>query len=180
MTLSLAVPSELTVGDTWSFTLSIPDYERPTWTATLYLQNESGNISVSSSGAGPDHVFSVAAATTAAYTAGKYRWRVRVSDGTTKVTVDEGWITVNPDPGASGSRDLRTWAQRTLEAIEATLEGRATTDQLSMQIRDRSIARTPVPELVAWRDQLRNEVRAQESAEKKGLGRDIKVRFKRI
>lgn len=180
MSESLAIPLELTVGDTWSFTLSIGDHDRPSWTATLYLQNESGSLSASSSGAGPEHVFIVAAATTAAYAAGKYRWTVRVSDGSTKSVMDSGWITLVPDPASTGARDQRSWARRALDAIEAALEGRATNDQLSFQIRDRSIQRTPLPELVTWRDQLRREVRAETSAQKQGKGRNIKVRFVRI
>lgn len=180
MTTALAVPASLTVGDTWSFSLSIADHDRPTWTATLHLRTGQSAISAVSAGAGPDHAFSVAAATTAGYTAGKYRWQLRVSDGTTKTTVDEGWITLNPDPAAAGVHDPRSWARRTLEALESFMEGNAATAQLSMQLRDRSITRHDVDKLRAWRTELRGEIRAQESSEQQGKGRNIKVRFNRV
>ena len=180
MSQSLAIPSTLTVGDSWSFEVTISDYDRPTWTATLYLLPTSGsNISVVSTGIGPSHTFLAAAATTATYSPGKYRWQVRVSDGTDKYTIDAGWITLENDPAASGARDLRSWARRTLEAIEATLEGRASSDQMSYAIQGRALSRIPLTELTEWRDKLRKEVRAEDSAQKQGKGRNIKVRFQR-
>lgn len=179
MSESLAVPSALTVGDSWAFTLGIPNYDRPTWTATLYLRSATAAYTVVSSGAGPDHAFSASAVATAAYAPGDYRWQMSVASGSTRLTIAEGWITLLPNPASTGNRDPRSWARRTLEAIEATLENRASNDQLTMQIRDRAIGRMPLPDLLKWRDDLRKEVRSEESAEKQGLGRNIKVRFQR-
>ncbi|HYE70590.1 MAG TPA: hypothetical protein VD932_03605 [Aquabacterium sp.] len=176
---SLAVPLQLTVGDTWSFELAIGEHPRPTWTATLYLRTAANSYSAASSGTGPDHQFTVAAATTASYLAGKYRWQLRVSDGTTKKTIDEGWIDLNPDPASAGNRDPRSWARRTLEDLESFMEGNAASAQLSMQLRDRQITRHNLKELRDWHDDLRKKVRAEESGEKQGKGRNIKVRFVR-
>lgn len=180
MSASLAIPLQLTVGDTWAFTLSIGEYPRPTWTATAYFRTDSEKFSAIAGGAGPDQVFSVPAVTTADYKAGKYRWQVRVSDGTTKITLDEGWISVLPDPAATGNSDPRGFARQTLDALESWLLGNAATAMLSNQIKDRSITRHSLTEIRQWRNELRAQIRAEESAEKKGRGRDIKVRFVRI
>jgi hypothetical protein len=173
------VPTTLTAGNTWRWTLDLSSYPADTWTATVYFTNSSAIFSAVGAASGTAHAFTVAAATTATRKAGRYTWVVRVTDGTIVETVDEGATDVEADPASSATRDTRTWARKTLEAVEAFLAGNATTAQASMTIRDRSISRWSLSELTKWRDQLRAEVRTEESAENHGLGRDIKVRFGR-
>lgn len=55
-------------------------------------------------------------------------------------------------------QDLRSHAEKTLEKVEAVLEGRATTDQLSYSLNGRSLSRIPISELREWRQHLRSEV----------------------
>lgn len=172
-------PSTLTAGDTWSWTSSFADYEAPTWGATVYFENAAASFSATAADSGSDHAFSIAAATTTPLKAGRYKWSIRVNDGTSYFTAEEGWIEVKADPAATGNRDPRTWARRTLDAVEATLEGRATDGQLAHTIKDRSISRIPIPELMDLRTQLRQEVRTEEQGESAGLGRNIKTRFSR-
>lgn len=174
------VPQELIAGDTWEWTDDQPNYPRPTWTLTYYFENKDKTFNVAGTGTETTHSFSIAAATTAGYPPGEYRYVARVSDGTTVKSVANGWIVVKVDPAAAGTHDHRSWAQRTLAALEATLEGRATADQLAMTINGRSISRTPLRELREWRDQLRAEVRIEEQGESAGLGRNIGVRFNRV
>lgn len=173
------VPAELIAGDTWAFMRAYGDYEAPTWTATIYLEMSGAAFSQAATADGSSHLFTISAATSAGKKAGRYRWWVRVTDGSTSTTVEDGWLDVRPDPASTGTRDHRTWARRTLDAVEATLEGRATSDQLATTIRDRSISRIPLPELMALRDKLRQEVRTEEKGEAAALGRNIKVRFNR-
>jgi len=173
-----AVPAELIAGDTWTFERDFGDYPATTWTATLYLEISGAQISQAATASGSDHLFTVAAATTAGKKAGRYKWWIRVTDGSTVVTTEEGWVDVKPDPAATGTRDHRTWARRTLEAVEATLENKATADQLAMSIAGRSLQRIPLPELLEWRTKLKEEVRTQEDPQS-GSGRNIKVRFGR-
>lgn len=173
------VPAKLVAGDTWAWTRDLPEYPRPTWTATYYFENKAKTFNVAGSGSGSVHSFSIAAATTVGFPAGRYFYRLRVSDGTTVQTIEEGFSEVAFDPAAPGTRDTRTWARRTLEALEATIEGRATSDQLSMSIAGRSLSRLQPAELMDWRDRLREEVRAEDQAAAAGLGRNIKVRFGR-
>ena len=179
MTNLVTVPQELTAGDTWEWTDDQPSYPRTTWTLTYYFEKKDKSFSVAGTGSAgaTTHNFSIAAVTTAGYPAGEYRYVARVTDGTTVRTVANGWTVVLVDPAAAGTHDHRSWAQRTLEALEATIEGRATTDQLSVSINGRSISRLTPTELMDWRNRLRAEVRAEEQGENAGVGRNIRVRF---
>jgi hypothetical protein len=174
-----AVPTEAIAGDTWAWILSLDDYPAGTWTATIYFENKQKSFNVAGSASGTNHSFAIAAGTTATYPRGRYQWRLRVTDGTTTSTIDDGWLDVEPNPAGAGTRDVRSWARRTLDAIEAFLEGNATTAQQSMSIQGRSLARWPLEELRKFRTELRNEVRTEEQGLNAGTGRNIKARFKR-
>jgi hypothetical protein len=150
------VPSQLIAGDLWQWTRELSDYPAGTWTLTYYFSNKDQSFSVAGTPAGVVHGFSIAAATTAGYKAGRYKYSGRVVNGASSFTIEEGWLEVAANPAASGNRDVRSFARRTLDAIEATLEGRATSDQLAMSVNGRSISRIPLEELIAWRDRLRN------------------------
>jgi hypothetical protein len=174
-----AVPASLIAGDTWAFTLTLGDYPAGTWTATIYFENSDGAFDSAASASGTDHAFTIAAATTAGYTAGRYFWSVRVVNGGTSYTVDSGWVEVQANPAAAGKRDNRPWSRRALDAIEAFLENNATTAQQAFTIGGRSVSRWSVKELMDWRDRLRTEVATDEGTNASGSGRNIKVRFGR-
>jgi hypothetical protein len=173
------VPDSATAGDTWRWTLDMPEFPSPTWDATIYFQNTDGSFSQAAVDDGTRHAFTLAAATTAGKKAGKYKWFVRLTDGTNVETALEGWIDIEPDPSKSGGSDLRSQARKMLDAVEATLLGRATSDQLAMSINGRSLSRIPLTELKDWRAQLREEVKTAEGKNVGGKGRRIKVRLTR-
>lgn len=177
------VPSALVSGDLWTWTRSLSDYPAGTWSATWYFENSTAAFNVAATASGTDHVASVAATTTATYTAGRYRWRLVVTSGATRTTVESGWVTVEVDPAVSANYDRRSHARKVVDAIEAVIEGRATQDQMSMSIRDRTLARTPIADLLLLRDRYRAEVRAEENAERLTAGlasrNRLQVRFTR-
>jgi hypothetical protein len=174
------VPAKLRAGDTWEWSRSLADYPAPTWVLTYRLKNDCDDpdaiVAVAS---GTDHAVTVAAATTAVIKPGRYRWFARVTSGALAYTVEEGWVDVEPDASGVGKFDPRTDARKMLEAVEATLYGRASRDQQAMSLNGRSISRTPLPELWQWRDKLRAEVKAEDDAASHGAGRNIKVRVYR-
>jgi len=175
-----AVPSELIAGDTWAWARDLSDYPASaSWGSTIYFENAQGTFSVAATVSGSTHTFSVGAATTAGYRAGRYGWRLRVTDGTTVTTVESGFAEVKSNPATSTKNDTRSWARRTLDAVEAFLEGNATTAQASMSVQGRSISRWSLSELLAFQQNLEARVRAEEQGTKAGSGRDIKVRFSR-
>jgi hypothetical protein len=173
------VPDSAIAGDTWRWTLDLADFPAPTWDATIYFQNTDGSFSQVAADDSTRHAFTLSAATTSAKKAGRYKWFVRVTDGTSVETPLEGWIDIAPDPSKSGATDHRSQARKMLDAVEATLIGRATSDQLAMSINGRSLSRIPLEELKAWRAQLRQEVATNEGKSAGGKGRRINVRLKR-
>lgn len=174
----MTVPSSLTAGDTWEWTRDLADYPAGTWTLTYYFSKAGKQFSAAATADGTTHSVSVAAATTAPYPAGRYRWTARVTDGSDVFTVEDGWVYVAANP-ATDTSDPRSLARQTLDAVECFLAGNASTAQASMTINGRSISRWTLQELRQWRDQLRAEVRAEEAGEAAGLGRNIKARFGR-
>lgn len=180
MNVPTSIPATLVAGDSWQWLLSLSDYPAPTWLASVFFRSRKEFFKADAVASGTDQSFSIAASTTAGYTAGRYEWSVRVTDGTNVVSLSSGWTDVSPNPAASGERDPRSWARRTLDALEATLEGRASADQMAMTINGRSISRMSIPDLRAWRAELRQEVTTQEKASVPGKGRDIRVRFGRV
>lgn len=173
----MTLPSTLIAGDTWSWDADYGDYPAGTWTATAYFENSAESFSVSSTADGTTHDFAETAANSAALKAGRYYVQVRVVSGTSSATVESGWCEVKADPASAAKFDHRSWARRTLDAVEAFLEGNATTAQQSMSIAGRSISRWSIAELTQFRNELRAEVRTEEQGSRAGLGRDIKVRY---
>lgn len=171
------IPASLIAGDTWEWSAGYGDYPAGTWAATAYFENSSEAFSVSSTADGTEHLFAAAAAATDDFKAGRYFVQVRVVSGSESYTVESGWCYVKTDPASSVKVDHRSWARRTLEAVEAFLEGNATTAQQSMSIAGRSISRWPISELMQFRNELRAEVRTEEQGSAAGLGRNIKVRY---
>lgn len=174
-----SIPKELIAGDTWSWTRSLGDHPAGTWTATVYFEATQGAFSIAGSASGTTHSFTIAAATTTTYAPGRYGWRLRVTDGSTTTTVESGMVEVLVDPAKAGKTDTRTWARKTLEAVECFLLGNASTAQASMSLAGRQISRWSIVELTAWRDKLRSEVKSEDQGSNAGRGRDIKVRFSR-
>lgn len=177
MSILSKVPEQLRAGDTLRLLLALQDHDAPTWSSVLYFENSAGAFNVTGAASGTSHSFTVDAATTAGKAPGSYKWTIRATAAGVAETVDEGWIEILPNPASTTRTDPRGWARRTLEAIEAFLEGNATTAQASMTINGRSIARWSLQELLQWRDKLRAEVQTEEQGATNGLGRNIKVRF---
>lgn len=89
-----------------------------------------------------------------------------------------GQITILPDLASAGDGfNGKTHAQRTLEAIEAVIEKRATMDQERYRINNRELYRTPIADLLKLRDLYRLEVAREKQAQcgKNPFGRKVRV-----
>lgn len=177
------IPASLRAGDTWAWRDSYSGYKaNEGWTLSYSLVNVGGKIDLPSGGItadGADFAIVVAAATTNGYAPGVYTLVARVTRSGEVHTVRSGTLQVLPNLTAAA--DTRSHARKVLEAIEAVLERRATLDQENYTIGTRSLARTPIPELIKLRDRYKQEVYAEKTAEAlaKGLspsGR-MQVRF---
>lgn len=158
------IPSTITAGDTIAWTDSLADYPATTWTLKYSLwKYGKAVIPIVSSASGSDHTFAVTAATSKAYGPGEWQWTAYAEKGSggtlERYTVATGKVTIKPDmPSASTSADLRTHAQIMLDAIEATLQGRASHAELSLTINGKSIQYLKPEELLAWRNTYLREV----------------------
>lgn len=184
-TVPTTEPNNLRVGDLWTWLKSLADYPANAgWTLAYTLINATKKITITASASGADHLVSVAAATTAGYTAGSYSWMARVTKATEIYTIDEGTIEVLPDLAAATLYDGRSHAQIMVEAIEAAIEGRASALQLKMEISGRSIEYMGAADLIKWlsfyRSELAKEGRA-ETLRRTGINRNkIGVRCVRV
>ena len=72
----------------------------------------------------------------------------------------------------------KSHVQKTLEALEALIEGKATKDQQSYSINGRTITKMPITDLLKWRDKYKAEFRKEQlAAEGKANNSTIKFYF---
>jgi hypothetical protein len=172
------IPQSTTAGTTLALSLALTAYPAPDWSASLILRGAQ-SIDLASQFDGKLHTFTATADVTAAWKPGDYWYSLRVTDGDNVHEVETGTLTVDPDLAAMGEFDGRTHAERTLQAIEAVIEGRASRDQDSYRINNRELRRTPISQLLKLRDVYRQEVRRLRASRrgKDTLGRQVLARF---
>ena len=174
-------PSSANAGDTWRWTRTLADYPASAgWALSYTLINAAAKITINATASGDDHAVTVAAATTAGYAPGTYDWRARVTRSGEVYTVGEGRLTVrNAFSGATF--DARTHARKTLEAIEAVIEGRASSEVSYYMIGNRQLRYMTPAELLTLRDKYRAEVAREDAATAVAAGlpdrRRVFVRF---
>jgi hypothetical protein len=181
-TIPSTEPKTIIRGDTVKWTRGFSEYlPADSWVLTYYFVNTAGRISVVASDNGDGTFLTTISSTVSKqFQKGRWYWQAVVTKAAERFTLDSGEFQVKDGiADATSGLDTRTWARRTLDAVEATLEGRATSDHTSMSINGRSISRMTPLELMDWRDRLRSEVRIEEQAAKAGLGRNIKARYGR-
>lgn len=99
--------------------------------------------------------FHALSAVTGAWREGEYRWDIivtRISDSE-KALTETGVIRV-----FVSTADRRTHAEVMLAKIESLLSGRADDDIDNYTIKNRSISKMPVTDLIQWRDYYRAEI----------------------
>lgn len=153
-----------TPADGWSLTYSLADSAK--FLSVLATDNGDGS-----------HLATISTTDSAdlAPTTGPYRTLTlvgRVAKETEKYEVVVSQILVYPN--LTAAYDARTHAKTVLDAIEATIAGRATKDQEAISLPDgRSISRTPMSDLMSLRQHYRRECDAQLKAE--GLTRGVRT-----
>lgn len=180
-------PREFTAGETLIWKRSLADYKPADgWTLTYYFRSKDGagfNQLASNDGTGGFKI-TVAATVTAALVVGKYVWQAWVEKSGEKFLADSGEAIVKAGfsaLAASAQIDTRSKNQKILDAIDATIERRATSDQMSYQIGNRSLSRMAPAELLEWRKYYAQLVAAEKRREKIRQGapflKEIKARF---
>ncbi|RQQ37071.1 hypothetical protein [Burkholderia stagnalis] len=172
-------PTSIRAGVTFDHTFRLNQYEAPAWALSVLLRGPKAiNISSVAADNGA-HEAQAAATTTATWPAGEYIYSVRVTSGDTVLEVASGLVTVEADLAAMpDGGDARSHAQRTLDALEAVIEKRATRDQERYTINNRELWRTPIGDLLKLRDYYRAELRRMKATQRGSLfGCQVRVRF---
>jgi hypothetical protein len=188
-TMSLPIPNiepaVITAGDTITWSRSLPDYPASSgWVLHYALRGVAAVIDITGTASGNDHLISILAATSAAYVAGQYSIQGYVINGSTRVTIFNDTITITPDlVTAVAGYDGRSHVKKTLDSLEAVIEGRASRDQLELTIDGTRLVKMTPEQILAWRAQYhreyRKELQAARIAQGKNSGRKIVTRFTR-
>lgn len=180
----------LTTGDTIKLTFDYSDYSAADYNLWVALRGPSsidikdGVSGVTITPSGSQFSVEITAATTANWTAGDYWYAVYCGKTlwSERYTAETGTVKILSNLSAvSTTYDNRTHAKKTLDAIEAVIEGRASIDQMMYMIAGRQLSRTPIADLLALRDYYRRQYVLEQQAEKikrgESSGRNIMVRF---
>jgi len=160
---------DFTAGETLNFTVSFSGYNPSTDTLEYDLVTTSAHETITATDNG-DGTFlvNVAYATTAAWTVGDYHYQAHITTGAgVKTIVETGRFTLKqPFSTQTSGYDNRSDVKKTLDALDATILGKASQDQLSYSIAGRSLSRLSPTELLAWRDKYKRFYADEVKAEK--------------
>jgi len=187
---ALNIPETLRAGDTIEWDESLSDYPATSgWTLAFALTAYGKtSIVITASTSGSDYAISVLPAVTRLWAAGKYSYQAYVYKGTPtiteKYTIEIGEIEILPDlTQALSTTDNRSHAKKVLDAIEAVLEGKSSSDVVGYSIGGRSVSKMMPEELIKWRSFYKTEYERELEAEGIARGEDsprrIGVRFRR-
>lgn len=163
----------ITAGDTLDFTTSVSDYPASDGWSLVYklIPRTTGTaITLTSVADGDAHRLQVASSTTAAWAPVVYSWVAYATKAAERYTLNQGVVTVLPDPGSATSYEARSGARQALDAVEAYLRDPNNITASQYQIAGRQLSRFGLPDLWRHRDRLRIEVSREEAAERIAAG----------
>lgn len=159
-----AIPASFVRGDTVTWRVSLDDYPADDgWALSYVLVKDGEQKTVTSSADGSAHLVEISAVTSATFGVGRFAWQAYVTKAPVRYTIGAGSLEVcrNFAEETSGY-DTRSTNRRILDALEATLERRATKAQSSHSIDTpdggRQISLLSHAELIAAIDKYRGLV----------------------
>lgn len=176
-------PESFRAGDTVEWKKSLDSYKASDgWTLSYSFRGISGTIDCTAAADGHDHLISLPPTTTTAYSEGIYDVVGSVTKGTNRHTVYSSRIEVLVDLANAGSSyDGRSHVEKTLRAIEAVIERRATKEVLESSIEGVTVKRYDHAQLLELRAKYARLYDQELAAERlklgKGSGNRILVRF---
>lgn len=182
----MSEPDHIVAGDTVAWLRELPEYPASDgWSLEYYFRGQAGSFQVTATAEGDAHRVEVAPGTSAGWAPGTYVWQAFATKTGARHRVDSGELVVEIDfTQVSGAYDPRSHAEKMVEAIEALMERRATTDQQSYKLPDgRELQRLGLADLNAWHKRYRqivaNEKRSKRLKDGGQLTGMIQVRFTR-
>jgi hypothetical protein len=180
-------PTKAYAGDRlqWRRT-DLSDFPATTWSLAYYLRSSAGggNIDIAATTDGTSFSIDVSPTESGSFIPATYYWTAFVSKSGDRKLIGQGRIEILTNPvDVTGPSDGRTHARKTLDAIEAVIEKRATSDQQRyvFQAVGRSVDKMPIADVLKFRDYYAGIVLAEEQQERvargESSGRNIYVRF---
>lgn len=165
-------PTIITAGDSVRWKRPASSFPASVYALSYALISNDRRILIAATGDGEDHLIDVAGSVTAEWPPGDYGWQLYAHRPYDRVTIDRGRLTVAPNFATMTGHDDRGHVRKVLDAIEATIEGRATADQQEYEILGRKMVKIPVTDLLVLRDRYKAELQRIEAAARiaKGLG----------
>lgn len=177
-------PEKIRAGETLRFTKTLADYPASDgYSITYSFRAKSGSkIDFTTTADGSNHLAEVAFADTATWLPQTYQGVGVVSNGTERFQIWAGQLEVLPDLSAMDQgADTRSQAKRTLDNINAVIEGRASSAILKSSVEGTTLERMPASDLLMLRDRYAlivfNEEEAQRAAQGKPSRKNIYIRF---
>lgn len=178
------IPEKISAGDSIAWKKSLSNFAADDgWQLTYALTTTDNQITFNASADGADHLVELDNTDTADWQPGTYMFQAIAVKGTETQTIDRGMVEILPDlmAATSGSALPHCFVMR--DALRATSEGKATVDQLSLSINNRSISSYSPSEVREWlKDyeiqciEYERRLRAERG---KPTGRQIKSKFAR-
>jgi hypothetical protein len=131
---------------------------------------------------GTEYTFTLDNSNTSNYTAGDYKWFLKVIQTSNSETliIDSGKITVKDNFFAT-TGDTRSHAKIMVDKLESLIEGKADSDVSSYAIAGRSLNKLTPDELITWFNYYKalyqQEIKEFRIGNNEGSGSVIKVRF---
>ena len=181
-------PDVLYVGDNWLWKRDLTDYPIADYTLTYsfrLLSSTATEIELTSSVITESdtslYTISVPSATTTGYTKGDYTYQEYITNTSSeRLVLNKGLTTVKSNLDAD-TGDPRSHNRIVFDALEATLENRASIDQMSMSIAGRSLSRMSPQELNNWYSKYKhlviNEDKVSRRDKGEATGNQVKVKF---
>lgn len=168
ITIPTVEPVQITAGDYIQWQKSINNYPASQdWTLSYALLNAAAKYAITAAPQGDDYLVTITGATSAAYGAGVYQWQSYVTNGSQRITVNNGEMIINPNFAAQSSLETRSPAKQTLDALEAEIYARATGGMTQeYTIGNRSLKKSPITELIVLRDKYRSIYLSEQNAER--------------
>lgn len=164
----------------------LADFPASEWALTYYLRSDKagGTIDIAATADADEFEVDVSTTDSASYTPGVYFWSAFVSKAGDRKLVAQGRLEILTNPSdVVMPTDGRSHARRTLDALQAVIERRATSDQQRYvwQAVGRSVDKMPIKDLLDFRNYYANLVAIEEDKEKisrgEATGRNVLVRF---
>lgn len=171
-------PDQITAGDTASWKRSFQDFPvSEGWSLTYYCAPKGGESAPKKVTTTNDGFYFIVNQSTADWLPGDYYIQGFVTLNTERHQVYEGALNVRPNLAGANPGDIRTQARRTLDNIEAVLEGNATKEIEEWTVEGVQLRRRSVSDLLKLRDRFKIIVQKEEARQRVKNGKASRRRI---